>query len=158
MVTTVFSQAVAGAPTLDTAVAGTSLNALTNGSYALGSAIDNRPTVGTTVSYDMGDLTITLSSAVTTGAGTPNLIIFVLPAVDATNYPAPPGGSAAAAPLSLAYTFQQIASTSTTTIVCPNIPIPPYLFKIQIQNNLGVTLPATNTSTCQLQRKGVASW
>ena len=156
MTTTNFSQSINGS--LDTAVAGTSLNALTNGSYALGAAINNTPTSGSVVSYDLGDLTITLSSAVTTGSGTPNIVVWILPAVDGTNYPSPPGGSAAAAPTSLSYTFQQIASTSTTTIVCPNIPIPPYNFKVQIQNNLGVTLPATNTSTCQMQRKSIQSW
>ncbi len=144
--------------TLDTAVAGASMNALTNGSYALGSAINNTPTDGSVTSYDMGDLTLTLSSAVTAGAGTPNLVVWILPAVDGTNYPTPPGGSAAAGPPSLSYTFQQVPSVSTSTIVCPNIPVPPCNFKVMIQNNLGVTLPATNTSTCQMQRKTMASW
>ena len=156
MATTHFSQSVNGS--LDTAIAGTSLNALTTTSYALGSAINNVPTDGTTISYDMADLTITLSSAVTAGSGTPNIIVWILPAVDGTNFPTPPGASAAAAPLSLSYTFGVVASVSTSTIVCPNIPIPPYSFKVQIQQNLGVTLPATNTSTCQLQRKTIANW
>lgn len=154
--TVTFSQLVNGS--LDTAIAGASLNALANGSYALGAAINNVPTAGTTVSYDMGDLTITLSSAVTAGSGNPNLVVWILPAVDGTNYPSPPGASAAAAPLGLSFTFPMVASVSTTTIVCPNIPLPPYNFKVQIQNNLGVAFPATTTSTCQLQRKTVASW
>lgn len=153
---TTFSQAVNGS--LDTAIAGASLNALANGSYALGSAINNTPTVGSVVSYDLADLTITLSSAITTGSGSPNIVVWILPAVDGTNYPSPPGGTAAAAPAALSMTFQQIASVSTTTIVCPNIPIPPYNFKVQIQNNLGATLPATNTSTCQMQRRTLTSW
>ena len=144
---------------LDTAVASASLNALGgSGSCALGAAINNTPTDGSTISYDLGDLTITLSSAVTTGANTPNLVVWILPAVDGTNYPTPPGSSAAAAPPSLSYTFQQVPSVSTSTIVCPNIPLPPYNFKVQIQNNLGVALPATNTNTCQMQRKTVANW
>lgn len=158
MATANFSQSVAGSPTLDTAVAGASMNALTNASYALGSAIDNRPTSGSTVSYDMCDLLIGLSSAVTAGSGSPNITVWILPAIDATNYPSPPGGSAAAAPAGLAYVFPMVASVSTQYIACPNIPIPPYLFKVQIQNNLGVTFPATNTSTCQIQRKGLQSW
>lgn len=154
---TTISQLTLGS--LDTAVAGASMNALGgSGSYALGSAINNVPALGTTVSYDMADLTITLSSAVTTGSGVPNVVVFVLPAVDGANYPTPPGGSAGAAPLSLSFTFYQVASTSSSTIVCPNIPIPPCNFKIQIQNNLGVTFPATNTSTCQIMRKTVAQW
>jgi hypothetical protein len=155
-VTVHFSQSLNGS--LDTAVAGSSLNALANGAYALGAAINNVPTDGTTISYDMGDLTITLSSAVTAGSGAPNIVVWVLPAVDGTNYPTPPGASAAAGPPGLSYTFQQVASVSTSTVVCRDIPIPPYNFKIMIQNNLGVTFPATTTSTCRLQRKTLASW
>ena len=63
--TTHFSQSLLGS--LDTVIAGASLNALASGSYALGPAINNTPTDGTTISYDLADLTITLSSAVTTG-------------------------------------------------------------------------------------------
>ena len=155
MATVTFSQVLNGS--LDTAVAGATMNALANAAYALGAAINNTPTAGTTVSYDLGDLTITLSSAVTAGTA-PYITVWVLPAVDGTNYPTPPGGSGAAAPLSLSFTFQLVASVSTSTIVCPNIPIPPYNFKFMVQNNLGVAFPATNTSTCQMQRKTVASW
>jgi hypothetical protein len=155
--TTHASQSLNGS--LDTAIAGSSLNGLGgSGSYALGPAINNTPTDGTTVSYDLGDLTITLSSAVTTGSGAPYITVWVLPAVDGSNYPNPPGSTAGAAPIGLSYSFPQVASASTSTIVCPNLPIPPYNFKIQIQNNLGVALPSTNTSTCQLQRKTVANW
>lgn len=158
MTTTHFSQSLAGS--LDTAVASTSMNALGgSGSYALGAAINNTPTDGTTVSYDLADFTITLSSAVTTGSGAPYLAIYILPQVDATNYPAPPGGSAGAAPANLlAATYQAVASTSTTTMVVRDIPIPPGNFKVMIQNNLGVAFPSTNTSTCQIQRKTVANW
>ena len=156
MATTQLSQLLNGS--LDTAVAGSSLNALASGSYALGAAINNTPTSGTTVSYDVADLTITLSSAVTAGAGTPNIVVWILPAVDGTNYPNPPGSTAAAASMAHSFTFQQVASVSHSTIVCPNIPIPPYNFKVQIQNNLGVSFPATNTSTCQLQRRSLAWW
>jgi hypothetical protein len=157
-VTTHFSQSLLGS--LDTAIAGTSLNALGgSGSYAMGAAINNTPTDGTTVSYDLADLTITLSSAVTAGSGTPTLVVYVLPEIDATNYPTPPGSSAGAAPANLiAGTYVGVASASTSTIVVTNIPIPPYNFKIMIQNNLGIALPATNTSTCQIQRKTVANW
>jgi hypothetical protein len=65
MATTHYSQSLLGS--LDTAIAGTSLNALANGGYALGAAINNIPVDGSTISYDMCDLTITLSSSVTTG-------------------------------------------------------------------------------------------
>lgn len=156
--TTHFSQSLNG--TLDTAVAGASLNALGgSGSYALGSAIANTPTDGTTISYDLADLTITLSSAVTTGTGSPYLSVYILPAVDGTNYPTPPGSSGAAAPMNLLKgTYQGVAGVSTSTIVVTDLQIPPYNFKVLIQNNLGVTFPATTTSTCQLQRKTIATW
>lgn len=156
--TTHFSQSLNGS--LDTAIAGTSLNALGgSGSYALGAAINNTPTDGTTISYDLADLTITLSSAVTAGSGAPYITVWILPAVDGTNYPNPPGSSAAAAPPNLiGGTYQGVPSVSTQTIEVLNIPIPPYNFKVMIQNNLGVALPSTNTSTCQLQRKTLASW
>lgn len=156
MATVTSSQLLNGS--LDTAIAGTSLNGLASTSFALGAAINNTPTSGAVISYDIADLTITLSSAVTTGSTAPNLVVWILPAVDGTNYPSPPGGTAAAAPASLSYTFQMVPSVATTTIVCSNIPIPPYNFKVQIQNGLGVSFPATNTSTCQIQRKTLASW
>lgn len=144
---------------LDTAVAGSSMNALASGSYALGSAINNVPTDGTTFSYDMCDLTITLSSAVTTGSGSPNVTVYILEEIDGSNYPSPPGGSAGAAPGNLVRgVYQAVASTSTTTMTVPNIPIGPYNFKVMIQNNLGVAFPSTNTSTCQIQRKLLATW
>lgn len=154
--TTKFSQDVNAS--LDTAIAGTSLNNLADGAYALGAAIDNRPTAGSVFSYDLGDLTITLSSAVTAGSGSPYITVWVLPAVDGTNYPSPPGGSAGAAPAGLSQIFPMVASVSTQTIICPDLRLFPYLCKIMILNRLGVAFPATNTSTCQLQRKTTASW
>jgi hypothetical protein len=155
--TTRFSQSVLG--TLDTAIAGASLNGLASGAYALGAAINNTPTAGSVVSYDMADLTITLSGAVTTGASSVYLTVWILPAVDGTNYPNPPGASAGAAPLSLvAGTYQGVAGVSTLSMQVMNLPIPPCSFMVMIQNNLGVALPATTTSTCQLSRKTVANW
>lgn len=142
---------------LDTAIAGTALNGLTNTSYAIGAAINNTPTDGTTISYDLADFTMTFSSAVTTGATAPSLSVYFLPEVDATNYPTPPGATAGAAPINyLVGTYQGVASTSTSTISVLNCICPQYNFKVMIQNNLGVTLPATNTSTCQIQRRTVA--
>lgn len=156
MTTTHVSQSVLAS--LDTAIAGTSLNGLASGSYAIGAAINNVPTDGSVYSYDTCDLTITLSSAVTAGATAPYVSVWILPAVDGTNYPTPPGGTAAAAPPGLSYSFPMVASVSTSTIVCPNIPLGPYLFKVMVLNSLGVAFPSTNTSTCQIQRKFSAIW
>lgn len=157
MTTSNFSQSLA--VQLDTAVAGTSMNALTSGSYALGAAIDNRPTSGSVVAYDLADLVLILSSAVTLGTGVVMLPVWVLEAVDGgtTNYASP--NSAAAASMSLQRgVFVGVAGASTSVIVVPNILIGPYSFKVLIQNSLGVSLPATNTSTCQIQRKTLQNW
>lgn len=157
--TTNLSQAVNS--TIDTAIASASLSALATGGYAIttaGSEINNVPTSGSVVSYDMADLTITLSSAVTAGTGSPTIVVWVLPSVDGTNYPTPPGSTAAAAPPGLSYTFQQVPGVSTSTIVCPNIPIGPYKFRVMIQNNLGVAFPTSTTSTCKLQRRNMQMW
>ncbi len=133
----------------DIAVAGASMNALGgSGSFALGAAIDN-----TSLLYTDADLLIVLSSAVTTGSGTPTIQVWLLPALDGTNYPAPPGASAAAAPSNLlAGTIMAVPSVSTSVLALRGIILPPSLFKIQIQNNLGVAFPATNTSVCSLYR------
>lgn len=137
--------------TIETATAGTSLNALTTTSFATaGTAIDNRPTSGTTVSADTMDIAIHLSSAVTTGAASPSWTAFILPAVDGTNYPAHA--------TCYSYNFQFDASTSLQDFELIGIPIPPYQYKVQLQNNLGVTLPATNTSTAQSVRRYEQSW
>lgn len=133
----------------DTAVAGASMNALANGNFALGAAIDN-----TSLLYTDADLLIVLSSAVTTaGTGAPTIQVWLLPAVDGSNYPAPPGASANTAPSNLlAGTIMAVPGTSTSVLVLRGIIVPPALFKIQIQNNLGVAFPATNTSVCSLYR------
>ena len=133
----------------DTAVAGASMNALGgSGSYALGAAIDNSSNL-----YTDADLLIILSSGVTSGTGSPYVTVFLLPAIDGSNYPTPPGGSAGAAPANLVVgTIIVPASVTTTNLVLRGVIIPPCLFKIQIQNNLGIAFPATNTSTCQLFR------
>jgi hypothetical protein len=134
--------------TPDMAVAGSSMNTLTTASYALGADIDN-----STGAWTDADLLLVLSSAVTAGAGNPNVAVWLLPAVDGTNYPSPPGGSAAAAPANLCVgSILVVPSVSTSVLVLRGITLPPSHFKILIQNNLGVSLPATNTSACSLYR------
>jgi len=134
----------------DTAVAGTSMNALANNAYALGAAIDN-----TSGLYLLADLVIVLSSAVTVAAGSPLVGIWILPSPDGTNYPTPPGASAAAAPANLyAGTITLVGSVATSVMVARGLVLPPSLFKVLIQNGLGVSFPATTTSTCKLYRYG----
>lgn len=133
--------------TADTAVASTSLNALANGSYALGAAIDN-----TSLLYLYGDLVIVLSSAVTPTSGSiPTVNVTLLPAPDGTNYPTSGTGTAGNM---TAGVVSSVASVATSVFVLRGIVLPPSLFKIQVQNNLSVAFPATNTSTCKLYRYG----
>ncbi len=136
--------------TADIAVAGASMNALASGSYALGAAIDN---TAASFGYLYGDLELVLSSAVTASAGSPYIAIYLLPTMDGSNYPNPPGATAGATPASyFVGTILANASAAFTVGQLRGIVLPPQNFKIEIQNVLGVSLPATSTSTCKLYR------
>jgi hypothetical protein len=157
MTATHLSQSVNGS--LDT-ITSSSLASLANAGYALSNAaINNVPTDGTTISYDLADLIITTTGSCTPTAGA-YLTVWILPAVDGTNYPNPPGTSTAGvAPPALSMSFPQAVTGSAITNptwVCPNIQIPPYNFYVQVQNNLGGAFPATVAA--KLQRKTVANW
>lgn len=131
--------------TADTAIASTSLNALANGAYALGAAIDN-----TSGLYLYGDLVIVLSSAITPSSGSiPTVPVSLLPSPDGTNYPT--SGSGTTGNL-LVGVISAVASVATSVLVLRGIVLPPALFKIQIQNNMSVAFPATSTSTGKLYR------
>lgn len=137
--------------TADTAVAGSLMNALATGAYTQpGTAINN--TVGL---YLYGDLSITLSSAVSVpSGGLPTISVWLLPSLDGgTTYPLPPGNAAAAPPANLLVgTMAMVPGVSTSSMVLRGIVLPPSFFKILIQNNLGVAFPSTSTSTCSLYR------
>lgn len=152
MTTTTFSHGLNGS--LDTAVASGSISTLTDGSYAIGSAIDNRPTAGSVVSYDRGDLRIPISSATPTAGG--YLAVYILPAIDGgtSNYASP--NAASAPPGSLQVGIYQAANAATTEIAVLDIPIPPYSFKVLILNKLGVSITAS--ANAQLQRRTVQNW
>jgi hypothetical protein len=148
MATTNFSQSVAGS--LDTALPNT---AIANGAFGISTtAIDNRPTAGSVVSYDLCDLRI--ATTVTPAAGG-YLTVSILPAIDGgtVNY-ASPNGATAAAP-SLAVKTYQAAAVSTTEIVVTDIPIGPYSFKVHVANNLGASMTPTSA---QIQRRSMANW
>lgn len=150
--TTTLSQSLAGA--LDTAIASGSISALANAGYAIGAAIDNRPTPGTTVSYDLADLRIPIN-AVTPAAGG-YITVWILPAVDGgtVNYASP--NAAAAAPQNLVVGTYQAFNAATTEVVVRDLPIPPYSFKVLIQNNIGASITAS--ANAQLQRKSIQNW
>ncbi|MEJ0015711.1 MAG: hypothetical protein WDN25_03945 [Acetobacteraceae bacterium] len=152
--TTYFSEYPAA---LDIAIPSSALNGLADGAYAItATPIDNRPTLGSAVSYNRADLLIDLASAVTVGA-TPSIIVWVLPSVDGTNYPTPPGTSAAAAPPYFAYSFPLTPSVSSQRFTLPNLELTPDPLLILIQSKLGVGFPASG-NTCRLRRRGLVAW
>ena len=140
-----------------TAITGANMNALANAAYAMGPTIDNRPTVGSVSADDLGYLEIVLASAVTPAAGAPNITVYVIPAPDGTNFPSPPGTTAGAAPVYFAQSFPMVASVSSSRFVCPNLILPPFIFEIMIQQNLGVAFPATG-NTALLYRATTGSF
>lgn len=152
MTTSTFSQSLSGA--LDTAIASGSISALTTSSWAIGAAIDNRPTSGSVVSFDLADMRIPINSATPGVSG--YLDVYILPAIDGgtANYASPNAASAAASSLK-ARTYQA-ANVATTEIAILDIPIPPYSFKVLIQNNLGVSITASGNA--QMQRKTLQNW
>lgn len=137
--------------TADTAITGTVMNATASAAYKIGDAIDNRPV---TLGSLYGDLELILSSAVTAGTGTPHVAVYLLPSMDAgTTYPTPPGGTAGLTPSNyMVGTIMANASAGFTAGHLRGIVLPPFHFKILIQNNLGVAFPSTNTSVLRLYR------
>lgn len=154
MTTTNFSQSVNSAG-LDTLTWGTALSALANGAYSLSSAVDNRPILGTTVSFDLADLLITFSSSFTPTAGG-YLSVGVVCAVDGSTYPSPPGASAISAQIYETQTFQ-LNAVATTALELPNLIMRPFLTKLVLCNASGVVFP-TATITATLMRRGLASF
>lgn len=150
MATTNFSQSVAGS--LDTALAAQTIAA---GAYGISAtAIDNRPTSGSVVSYDLCDLRIPVTSITPAAGG--YVTVSILPAIDGSTY-ASPNAASAAAP-SLAVKTYQAANVATTEIVVTDIPIGPYLFKVHIQNNLGAGISMVLGTVAQIQRRSMANW
>lgn len=152
MTTTTFSQAVNGS--LDTAISQATFGTLTTSSAVTGaSAIDNRPTSGSVVSFDLADVTITLSAGTTLTAGG-SITAYVLEAVDGTNYPTVSGASIPTMLPNRTYACQAI---STTTIVIKDVPIGPYLLKLLILNQSGASL-TTDANGVRMQRKTLQNW
>lgn len=127
--------------TADTAVAGATMNALANAGYAYGSAIANN-----TGLYLYGDLTLALSSAVTSVAPA-YLSVFIIPSIDG-NYTASSGNPGA----SYLAGYASGPGGSIQYMQVRGLILPPAAFKIIIQNNLGVAFPSTTTSVCSLYR------
>lgn len=128
-----------------TAITGTDLNSLADAGWVLGPEIDN----GTNL-YLYGDLELVLSSAVTAGSGSPSVDIYLMPYKTTGAPPNPPGTSAGAVPVSyFRGAIAANASASFTRGVFSGLVLPPGYYRIALQNNLGVALPASG-NTCQL--------
>lgn len=148
MTVSTFSQAVAGTDTLSLSVT----SALSTGTYSISGAVDNRPTSGSVVSYDLADLWLVLSAAVTPTLGD-FLTAWGVPSLDGTNYASP--GSAAQPPASLPSAGYWASPVSTQYIPVLGIPITPDLTKILIQTNLTPTITITSAI---LRRRTGQSW
>lgn len=143
--------------TSDVAIAGTSLNAIASGTsaanFVLGNIINNVPA---TMGALYGDFELNLSSAVTAGAGAPFLAVYLIPSLDGTNYATTNGGITAGptSPNYLAGSILVPASVAVKVLLLRGIILPPSNFKLMINNQLGVALPAVNTNSARLYRYG----
>jgi hypothetical protein len=125
-----------------TTVLNTELNALANNTMSAASAaIANNTSLNMYVDIEV--LLDPLSPAAGAYVG-----IYILEAVDGTNYPTPSD-----ADLRLSTTQQLVmipigvAASTAQRVVASVIPIPPGTFKIKLDNQTGVAIPSNNNST-----------
>jgi len=127
-----------------TLIAGTSMNAITTGSWMTSGAtfLDN----GTNLDQ-LCDIWLKLNSAVTAGSGSPRWDIYIIRAPDGTNAPTPPGTSAALTPGQyFAGSILANPSASFTSGSLAGVVLPAGKFLVTAQNNLGATTPADNSA------------
>jgi hypothetical protein len=127
--------------TPDTAVAGATMNALTNTSFAYGSEIDNSSGL-----YLYGDLVLSLAASLTAVAPA-YLLVYLIPNID-TNYVASSGNPGSSYVIGTgSYTAGTLQFMQVRGLI-----LTPNKFKIVIQNNLGATFSASNSHVCSLYR------
>lgn len=156
MTTTTVSQAIRVADTIITTGATLASGAFLNSGVA--GAVNNIPSSGSTVSYDLMDVFINFGSVITTGtATTPTIQIAALDSPDGGTSFVAPGTVAAAAPPYLVQSFPFASGAGIGPIVeLPNVQIRPYEFLSLFQNNLGVSWPAGTVITAV--RKTIQNW
>lgn len=118
----------------------TEINALAAGSSTnASSAIDNSSALDL---FDDLELAVTFGSSPTAGG---YVSVFLLPAVDGTNYA---DGSSSVAPAAglLVATFDVRAVTTAQRLSFRNVPIPPGLFKYMLTNNTSQAFPASGST------------
>lgn len=133
--------------TADTLVAGASLNALADGAGVIGAEIDNSTDRKTLMS-----VRLVVDTDITAVGADARVDLYMIVAEDGTNYPDPPGSTAADVPQ--AYFVGSISSVKRAGTVTNflsghtrrPIIIPPRKFKIIPFNELGAAFPANNNT------------
>lgn len=140
----------------DTLIAGSSLNALADAAGVIGSEINN-----TTDRKTHMDVWVVVDTDITSVGTDARLDLYLVPAPDGTNYPDPPGSTAA--DVTGTYYVGAISSvkragtvTNFTSGVLRGISIPPWKFKIVLFNELGAALPSNNNTLCYGYRYNLA--
>jgi hypothetical protein len=134
----------------DTLCTGASMNALADGAGVIGSEIDN-----TSGKYTHMLVHIRPDTNIT-GSGLDSRVdLFILPAMDGTNYPDPPGSTAANVPTSyFAGSMSNVdgvgaGAAQTFRDGQLMIPIPPCKFKLEVVNELGNPFPSNNNTVVE---------
>lgn len=139
-----------------TLIAGGTLNALGNGSWATGAAVNNG-----TDKNELMDVAVRLNSAITPSGATARIDVYLIPDTN-------PGGTAA-----YATSRDDVSADTPTQYKVGEIPgmdvasgfrygmlagvvIPPGNFKIQIENNMGVAFPSSASNACEGFKYGPA--
>ncbi len=118
----------------------TELNSLASAGNKLGAAIANETARARFIGLEIA--VAAQGSARVEGA---HIAVYLLPALDGSTFSY--GADAVdASPSNLVATAQLDASTSARTVVLPDIPIPPFDFKLLIENNTGQALAASGNT------------
>lgn len=130
----------------------TELNGLTNTSRKTSAAFSND--AATTERFLYADFELSLGTQ-TARTGSPNVVMYILPEVDGTNYAT---GSDTITPSSelIAGVFTFPADATAHRTILRGVLLPPSNFKVLIINNTSQTFNATG-NTLKMQRYGVES-
>jgi hypothetical protein len=122
-----------------TVFSGAAVNGLTNGSMSAASAeIDNSAALEL-----FADLGLHLDSMTTTAGA--RIDIYILQALDGTNYPAVTAAVLRGQPSMLLCSIGLYVGTNAQDPTMRNLLLPPTKFKLVLDNQSGATLPAANT-------------
>lgn len=125
---------------------GSVLNAVATAQIsALGTDFDNTSTL-----YQYALVDIILNSAITSGTGSPFFGIYLIPAPDGSTFPTV-GSGATLTPSTYQVSYiGMMASASITRATSVPFIIPPFHFKLQLLNQSGAPLPASNSNVINM--------